>query len=360
LTLLTLILSGVQQGQTMPYQSLSPLIAGFTGGVVSTTLLLPLDVIKVRLQVNESPASPVGSDQKHGRKRRLGATRVMQGIVKHEGFRGLWVGWTPAVIGSAVSWGGYFFFYESFKKQLVEHKNRQTSSGGASNSATTQSASDVLSSLDNFALACTAGGVMVLMTNPIWLIKIRMQLQMKRASELLNIKPYRNIGDAVATIVREEGPLALYKGVGPALLLTSHGGVQFVVYEYLKKHFHFQRINREDTGRASQGLTKRLQKSAGYLAMGAVAKIAASTVTYPLQTIKARMQQRSDALEFTADGEVRAVRRDYRGLFSTIKRVFRQEGFVGFFKGCIPNAIRVAPGAAITFVVYEALMDYLD
>jgi solute carrier family 25 folate transporter 32 len=87
---------------------------------------------------------------------------------------------------------------------------------------------------------------------------------------------------------------------------------------------------------------------------------AASTVTYPLQTIKARMQQRSDALEFTADGEVRAVRRDYRGLFSTIKRVFRQEGFVGFFKGCIPNAIRVAPGAAITFVVYEALMDYLD
>jgi solute carrier family 25 folate transporter 32 len=201
---------------------------------------------------------------------------------------------------------------------------------------------------------------MVLMTNPIWLIKIRMQLQMKRASELLNIKPYRNIGDAVATIVREEGPLALYKGVGPALLLTSHGGVQFVVYEYLKKHFHFQRINREDTGRASQGLTKRLQKSAGYLAMGAVAKIAASTVTYPLQTIKARMQQRSDALEFTADGEVRAVRRDYKGLFSTIKRVFRQEGFVGFFKGCIPNAIRVAPGAAITFVVYEALMDYLD
>jgi solute carrier family 25 folate transporter 32 len=273
LTLLTLILSGVQQGQTMPSQSLSPLIAGFTGGVVSTTLLLPLDVIKVRLQVNESPASPVGSDQKHGRKRRLGATRVMQGIVKHEGFRGLWVGWTPAVIGSAVSWGGYFFFYESFKKQLVEHKNRQTSSGGSSNSATIQSASDVLSSLDNFALACTAGGVMVLMTNPIWLIKIRMQLQMKRASELLNIKPYRNIGDAVATIVREEGPLALYKGVGPALLLTSHGGVQFVVYEYLKKHFRFQRINREETGRATQGITKRLEKSAGYLAMGAVAKM---------------------------------------------------------------------------------------
>ena len=40
--------------------------------------------------------------------------------------------------------------------------------------------------------------------------------------------------DAVRTIVREEGPLALYKGVVPALVLCGQGAVQFTVYEWLK------------------------------------------------------------------------------------------------------------------------------
>lgn len=70
------------------------------------------------------------------------------------------------------------------------------------------------------------------------------------------------------------------------------------------------------------------------------------------------MQQRADALELTADGDVKAVRREYMGLADTTKRIWRNEGLSGFFKGVIPNAIRVAPGAAITFVVYEAVMDW--
>lgn len=40
--------------------------------------------------------------------------------------------------------------------------------------------------------------------------------------------------DAVRTITREEGPLALYKGVVPALMLCGQGAVQFAVYEWLK------------------------------------------------------------------------------------------------------------------------------
>lgn len=55
---------------------------------------------------------------------------------------------------------------------------------------------------------------------------------------------------------------------------------------------------------------------------------------------------------------MRLVRREYSGLFKTIVRMWRKEGILGFFKGCIPNAIRVAPGAAITFVVYESAMDW--
>ena len=241
-----------ERPKTKRASSTAPLFAGFSGGVVSTTLLFPLDVIKVRLQVNESASLK-------NRKRRLGSMRILGGILKHEGVRGLYSGWTPAVIGSAVSWGGYFFFYEGFKRHLVEYRASHSSNH----------AKPSLTSIDNFSLACLSGALMVGLTNPVWLVKTRMQLQMRKASERHNIKPYKGGMDAVRTIIREEGYMTLYRGSGPALLLTSHGGVQFVVYEYLRKHFHYSRAERDDVN----SVWERLELSAGYLTIGAIAKM---------------------------------------------------------------------------------------
>lgn len=86
---------------------------------------------------------------------------------------------------------------------------------------------------------------------------------------------------------------------------------------------------------------------------------AASTVTYPLQVLKARLQQRSENLEITPEGDVRAVRREYHGVIKSVNRMWKREGIAGFFRGCIPNALRVAPGAAITFVTYETVVDFM-
>ena len=262
-------------------ESTIPLVAGFAAGVASTTLLLPLDVIKVRLQVHEG-------------RERLGALRALRGILRYEGMRGLYVGWTPAVIGSAVSWGGYFYFYEGLKHELLVYKKGKSSAlpstSNEASTATTEATSPSLNSLDHFLLACTAGGIMVGLTNPVWLVKTRIQLQLKKASHEHNIRPYDGMDDAFRTIIREEGLMSLYKGSGPALLLTSHGGVQFVVYEYLRKHFHYQRANRSASSASS--LWERLELSTGYLTMGAIAKIIASTTTYPLQVVKSRMQRK--------------------------------------------------------------------
>lgn len=238
------------------YPSLTPLLAGVAGGITSTTLLLPLDVIKVRLQVSELPAKRgeiIGGISK----RRLTALQMCRYIIRHEGVSGLYQGLTPAVIGSAVSWGGYFYLYEGFKKSLKERNEKK-------------GIFTDLSSVENFALAIAAGGCMVLVTNPIWLIKTRMQLQMKKSSDTHTVKkPYAGVIDAVRTIVREEGVLALYKGTVPALALTSHGGVQFVVYEFLKKHFHYARPKRDK----SQSVLERFEKSVGFLTMGATSKM---------------------------------------------------------------------------------------
>jgi len=357
-------------------ESWQPGIAGFCGGAVSTMILLPLDNIKVRLQVNEgthsktiSPISSVSvtsattanypSTNVGNSTNRLGAIRMLQGVIKHEGVRGLYQGMVPAILGSAVCWGGFFYLYENMKLHLIKSKSRNLPTHNNGQGTGTHHLV-ALNSWDNFFCSTCAGVGLVFVTNPVWLIKLRLQLQMKRTSENLHIKTvtqYDGFLDAFRKIVRSEGILGLYKGTGAALLLTSHGGVQFVVYEFLRKHFHYARAQRAVE---STSLIKRFENSLGYLTIGAISKIVASGVTYPLQVMKSRMQQPSSFVELTNTGDVRVVKRDYTGLVATAQKMWEQEGIASFFKGAIPNAMRVAPSAAVTFLVYESIMDILQ
>eukprot|EP00953_Heterococcus_sp_UTEX-ZZ885_P019337 10807-Heterococcus_DN1.PRE.1 len=81
--------------------------------------------------------------------------------------------------------------------------------------------------------------------------------------------------------------------------------------------------------------------------MGGSSKIFASLVTYPYQVIKTRLQNR----ERTLGGVAR-----YRGTVHCAALMWKYEGLRGFFKGCLPYALRAAPASAITFVVYEEVM----
>ena len=95
---------------------------------------------------------------------------------------------------------------------------------------------------------------------------------MKRTSENLHVKnvtQYNGFLDAFRKIIKADGVLGLYKGTGPALMLTSHGGVQFVVYEFLRKHFHYARAQRT----AESSVVKRFEDSLGYLTIGAISKM---------------------------------------------------------------------------------------
>ena len=253
----------------------APLIAGLAGGAASTFLLYPLDLVKVRLQVNEEV----------GKQNRLRGTmcNTVRGILRHEGVFGLYQGLGPALIGSSASWGGYFFFYEYLKQQMIQYKKQKE----YQNTNTVR-----LGHLENFTAACASGAIMVLFTNPIWLVKTRMQLQMRHLPQppsslptdttkttQQKIKaPYTSMTDAFRTIIREEGPLALYKGSIPALMLVTHGGVQFVTYEFLKTLFGEYTKTSSSLNKYNENSTKNrvllaLRDSFGFLTMGALSKV---------------------------------------------------------------------------------------
>jgi solute carrier family 25 folate transporter 32 len=127
--------------------STAPLIAGLAGISISTALLHPLDLIKVRLQANED----VPTSTWFGRQtRRRGLMSMLSSFFCHEGPSplSLYNGLSPGLVASAISWSGYFLFYEKFKSQLS--KRRQERVGP----------------IQQFFASCAASTVMIAVTNP--------------------------------------------------------------------------------------------------------------------------------------------------------------------------------------------------
>ena len=93
--------------------------------------------------------------------------------------------------------------------------------------------------------------------------------------------------------------------------------------------------------------------------MGAASKIIASTTTYPLQVIKSRLQQRSTGFEVGKTGNVEVFERKYKNMSDCTTKIFRREGLRGFYKGVWVNSLRVAPNSAVTFLVYELVLDWM-
>lgn len=286
--------------------------AGAAAGLATATFSHPLDVVRTRFQVNDGriPTLPSYRNTPH----------ALFKIARNEGLRGLYAGFYPAILGSTVSWGLYFFFYSKAKQSYLESREK-------------------LSPSLHLAAAAQAGGLVCLCTNPLWLVKTRLQLQTPQHLA----HSYSGFHDAIRTILKEEGWKALYKGLVPGLFLVSHGAIQFTAYEELRKVLIGMKSDEYDIDS-----TEALD-SFDYATLGASSKVAAILSTYPFQVIRARLQQRP-----SYNGTPR-----YMHSWHVIKETVRYEGVRGFYKGVTANLLKNVPAASITFIVYENVLNMI-
>ncbi|XP_063979107.1 solute carrier family 25 member 32 [Diachasmimorpha longicaudata] len=285
------------------------LVAGISGGVVSTLMLHPLDLIKIRFAVNDGVTKSVPQYS--------GLRQAIREIIRLEGWKGLYRGVAPNVLGSGSSWGFYFFFYNSIKTWIQ---------GG-------NSKKPLGPSLHMFA-AADAGVLTLLMTNPIWVVKTRLCLQYKTDVTLSESKRYSGMMDALEKIYRTEGVRGLYKGLVPGMFGVSHGAIQFMTYEEMKNHYNIYRKMPIDTKLGTME----------YIFFAAISKLIAAASTYPYQVVRARLQDHHH---------------DYKGTWHCIQVTWRGEGWRGFYKGLSPNLTRVVPATVITMVVYENVSHFM-
>lgn len=284
--------------------------AGAVAGFATVAIMHPLDVVRTRFQVNDGRISNIPSYNN--------TPHALFTIARSEGLRGLYAGFYPAVLGSSISWGLFFFFYSRAKKRYSRDEEDKLSPGL------------------HLAAAAEAGALVSFCTNPVWLIKTRLQLQ----NPLHQTRQYSGVYDALRTISKEEGWTALYRGIWPSLFLVSHGAIQFTAYEELRKLL----VDFKSDRAKSKGV--EVLNSLDYTILGASSKVAAILFTYPIQVIRSRLQQRPNT-----DGVPR-----YADSFHVVKETARFEGLRGFYKGITANLLKNVPASAVTFVVYENVL----
>ena len=240
---------------------------------------------------------------------------MFRDILRNEGptrIAALYRGLTPNLVGNSAGWGLYFLWYKQAQDMIRNVRNYETGKQ--------------LTAIDYLCASSLSGLLSAILTNPIWVVKTRML-----STSATQSGAYTGMMAGLKSIYRIEGPRGFFHGLTPTLVGVSHGSLYFLAYEKLKL---WRRGSKVD-GQLSNGDT---------LIASSLSKIFAGLITYPHQLVRARLQ----TYDPSATTHVRGP-----GIGSLIKMVWQNEGPTGFYKGLVPNLLRVVPSTCVTFLVYE-------
>lgn len=222
----------------------------------------------------------------------------MKRIIAREGITGLYAGLDSALFGISVTNFVYYYWYEwtraFFEKAAIK-------AGRASKRLTT---------VESMIAGAIAGSATVMLTNPIWVVNTRMTTRKRHGETDEGILPGTKAAKAPTTVgtllalVKDEGPLALFSGVAPALVLVINPILQYTIFEQLKNTLEKK---------------KRITPTVAFM-LGALGKLFATSITYPYITVKSRMH-------------VAGRDAERETMLNAMRRIIREEGYAGFYKG---------------------------
>jgi solute carrier family 25 oxoglutarate transporter 11 len=283
-----------------------PFVNGGISGMVATTVIQPVDMVKVRIQL-------AGEGTSGGPK--PGPLSVTRQIVASGKVLDLYTGLSAGLLRQAVYTTARLGCFDTFMGRLTQRAKEQGKQVGFSERATA---------------GLAAGGLAAMIGNPADLALIRMQSD--GLKPLAERKNYKSVVDALGGIAKSEGIGALWAGALPTVaraMALNFGQLAFFseAKVQLKKN--------TDLSTRTQTLTA-----------SAVAGFFASFFSLPFDFVKTRLQKQQKG----PDGKV-----PYRGMIDCFGKVAKQEGVMRFYRGFGTYYIRIAPHAMVTLIVADYL-----
>ncbi|XP_057806030.1 mitochondrial thiamine diphosphate carrier 2-like isoform X2 [Salvia miltiorrhiza] len=309
--------------------------AGAISGAVARTVTSPLDVIKIRFQVQLEPTTQWALLRRdvYGPSKYTGMLQATKDIFREEGFLGFWRGNVPALL-MVMPYTAIQFVVMQKLKALIS---------GSSNPENHLRISPYLSYVSGSVSGCAA----TIGSYPFDLLRTILASQGEP-------KVYPNMRSALSNILETRGLRGLYAGLAPTLVeIVPYAGLQFGTYDTFKRWtMAWNRSTSRYPGRENDVLTD-VEVSVCGLAAG----ICAKAVCHPLDVVKKRFQVQG--LQRDRRYGARVEPRAYRNMHDAVVQILRAEGSAGLYKGIVPSVIKAAPATAVTFVAFEFASKWL-
>ncbi|XP_039746903.1 solute carrier family 25 member 35-like isoform X2 [Pararge aegeria] len=189
----------------------------------------------------------------------------------------------------------------------------------------------------DFIIGGLAGAGATIFTNPMDVVKTRLQLQGELRARSEHTTRYRGIFHGLYVISKNDGALALQKGLAPAMVLG------FCMNSVRLGMYHIAEV---------QGWTKTKEGDISIhktifwsSASGVVSGLAAN----PASVVKTRMQ--AAAHPSIAVGRQHV----YNGMIDGIAQIYKVEGIRGFFAGVNATCTRLAIGSAAQLTTFSTV-----
>ncbi|CAK7333153.1 unnamed protein product [Dovyalis caffra] len=312
--------------------------AGAIAGGISRTVTSPLDVIKIRFQVQLEPTSSwalVRSNMATPSKY-TGMLQATKDIFREEGLPGFWRGNVPALL--------MVMPYTAIQFAVL-HKLK-TFAARSSKTEDHIKLSPYLSYVSGALAGCAA----TVGSYPFDLLRTVLASQGEP-------KVYPTMRSAFVDIIRTRGFRGLYAGLSPTLVeIIPYAGLQFGTYDTFKRWTMAWNHHRSST--TSPISTNDSASSFQLFLCGLAAGTCAKLVCHPLDVVKKRFQ--IEGLQRHPKYGARVEHRAYTNIFDALRRILLMEGWAGLYKGIIPSTVKAAPAGAVTFVSYELTSDWLE
>uniref|UniRef100_A0ACD5X0G1 Uncharacterized protein n=1 Tax=Avena sativa TaxID=4498 RepID=A0ACD5X0G1_AVESA len=270
-------------------------LAGAGGGIIAQIITYPLQTVNTRQQTERTAKKKKASD--------ASTLFQMLQLVQTEGWGGLYSGLKPSLVGTAASQGIYYYFYQLLKNK-VENVAAARGKKGLGDGT--------VGMFSWLVIAAIAGLINVLLTIPIWVLVTRMQTHTQAERKMIESKrevllkevsransvdvsilkdrlakldsekphPYGTL-QAVREVYRESGISGFWKGLVPTLIMVCNPSIQFMIFETLSKRLRSKRSGNQ--------LPKKNITAMEVFLLGAMAKLGATVVTYPLLVVKVNL-----------------------------------------------------------------------
>ncbi|KAK1438115.1 hypothetical protein QVD17_03918 [Tagetes erecta] len=310
--------------------------AGSLSGAISRTVTSPLDVIKIRFQVQLEPTTSFAllSKNLYGTSKYTGMVQASKDIFREEGLLGFWRGNVPALL--------MVMPYTAIQFAVL-HKVK-TFASGSSKSEDHIHLSPYLSFMSGALAGCAA----TVGSYPFDLLRTILASQGEP-------KIYPNMRSAFVDIMTTRGLRGLYAGLSPTLVeIIPYAGLQFGTYDTFKRWTMAWNARWSTDSILNEESLSSFQLFVCGLAAGSCAK----AVCHPLDVVKKRFQ--IEGLQRHPRYGARLETHAYRNMYDALRRITQKEGWAGLYKGIVPSIVKAAPAGAVTFVAYEYTSDWVE